>query len=60
MNVEGIENMTLYDLKEIFHAVGGLSMKKAVPILIHFQDKHGLTSKESLRAYHVAIRIFNT
>jgi len=60
MNVEGIENITIRDLKEIFFAVDGLPLKEGILILVKFRDKHGLDDKEALQAFNVANRIFGT
>jgi len=57
-NVEGLEKITIGDLKEIF-AVNDISMKEAMPIMHAFRDKHGLTDKKALDAFGIAKRIFD-
>lgn len=59
MNVEGFENITIEDLKEIFK-VNELSIKDAMPIMREFRDLHGLTDKQALNAFNVAKKVFDT
>lgn len=57
-NIQGLENITLGDLQEIFSA-NKLSVRDALPILREFRDKHGLTDRMALDASNLAKIIFD-
>lgn len=57
MNVNGIENINIGELKEIFK-LDKLSIKQAIPQMKIFRDKHDLTDKNALKAFGIAKRIF--
>lgn len=53
MNIDGLENLTLGDLKEIFEC-NELTISEAMPIMREFRDKHGLVDREATNAFGVA------
>lgn len=57
MNIDGLHNLRLMDLSDIFKC-DQMSCKEAIPVMQEFRDKFGLTDQEALRAFGVARRIF--
>lgn len=58
MNVEGLEQVTIGDLVELYK-LDTVSVTDALPVLQEFRDKHGLPDKKVLLAFKIAKIIFD-
>ena len=59
ININGLENVTIGDLKEVFKA-NEMRMVDAVPFMKKFGKKNKLTDGEVLNAFRLSIRLFET
>ena len=57
MNIDGLEELKLTDLKDLF-ALNSMSLKEGLPLAREFRDRYGFTDKETQKAFLISNRIF--
>lgn len=58
MNIEGLEDITLIELKKLY-SIDKKPMKEALPILREFRDKYLLTDRQAVNASRISKKIFD-
>jgi len=58
MNIEGLENITLEDLNNLFK-INVFSVEESMHTIRAFRNKYGLDENQGLKALNIARRIFD-